>query len=396
MENEKAQTKCPKCGGENPDNTTFCNACGRRLTPRRQKAKRTDVKLSGAAVLSFVCSLIALVFFLPGLFAIMRPGALNPKSDFVDSVACVSILAGGLGMLLSITAFAYISISGGRVAGRGFAAIGAVLPPLLIFVLFWHNIGRWRASISPSMVCGTNLSGIGKAMLIYSNDYDDKLPLAGGVNANWAQRIPNWSAENRFRAFGTSAEGQGGVGTISSCFYLLVKYAEVSPRAFICLSESKIRPFDPAKYEVQDRDLFELWDFGPQPWKHCSYSYHMPFGPYALTTSSDPAMAVTADRNPWMDSPFVGYRKDFSKFEPDGNRKAVEAGNTTSHYGDGQNVLYLDSHVNFEKKPYAGVNDDNIYTYWDGEDIRRGEPPVMGSQPQGRLDSLLVHDPPLR
>ena len=28
--------------------------------------------------------------------------------------------------------------------------------------------------------CGTNLSGIGKAMLIYANDYQDELPKAGG------------------------------------------------------------------------------------------------------------------------------------------------------------------------------------------------------------------------
>jgi hypothetical protein len=396
MENQTAPTKCPKCDRQNPDNATFCNACGRRLTPRRQKTKRTDVKLSGAAVLSFVCSLIALVFFLPGLFAIMRPGVVNPKSGFVDSVACVSVLAGGLGILLSITAFVYISISGGRVGGRGFAAIGGVIPPVLIVVMFWHNIGRWYASMPPTIICGTNLSGIGKAMLIYSNDYDDKLPLAGGVNANWAQRIPNWSAENRFRAFGTSAEGQGGVGTISSCFYLLVKYCDVMPKQFICVSDCGVKPFDPAKYGGGDRDFVELWDFGPEPWKHCSYSYHMPFGQYALGTSDDPGMAVAADRNPWIDSPFVGSRKDFSKFEPERGREALRAGNAIGHRGDGQNVLFLDSHVSFEKKPYVGVNDDNIYTFWDGEDIRRGMPLVMGSQPQGRLDSLLVHDPPVR
>ena len=38
------------------------------------------------------------------------------------------------------------------------------------------------------------------------------------------------------------------------------------------------------------------------------------------------------------------------------------------------------------------VIEDNIYTYRDGEDIRRGAPPELGSQPQDRLDSLLVHD----
>jgi len=387
---------CPKCNRQNPDDARFCNACGRRLAPRRERTKRIDVKLSGAAFLSFVFSLIALVCFVPGLIAIMEPGMLNPRSDLVNDIACVSILAGGLGILLAITAFVYISISGGRVTGRGFAAIGAAIPPVLIVVMFWHNIGRWYASTSFRMVCGTNPSGIGKAMLIYSQDYDDRLPLAGSANANWAQRIPDWSAENRFRAFGVSPEGQGGVGTISSCFYLLIKYAEVKPEQFICRGDAGAKSFMPAKYDVQDRELIELWDFGPEPWKHCSFSYHMPFGQHALTTSSEPGMAVAADRNPWIDSPCVGYRRDFRKLDPDGERKAVRAGNTVCHSGEGQNVLFLDSHVGFEMLPLCGINDDNIYTFWDGDDIRRGIRPVPGSQPQDRNDSLLVHDPPLR
>lgn len=388
--------ECPKCGRENPDDARFCCSCGCALAQAAGATGRVNVRISSAAVASFICSLIALACFVPGLIAIIDPGVLDPRSDLVNDAACFSILAGGVGLISAIVAFAFMSGSGGRVTGRGFAVMGGAIPPILIVVLFLYNIGRWGPTTSVRMVCGTNLSGIGKAMLIYSNDYDDKLPLTGGVSANWAQRIPNWSAENRFRAFGISADGQGGVGTISSCFYLLVKYAEMTPKSFKCWSEPKARPFDPAKYKVRDRDLIELWDFGPEPWKHVSYSYHMPFGQYALTTSSEPGMAVAADRNPWIDSPFVGYRKDFSKFDPGGDRKALRAGNTIGHHGDGQNVLFLDSHVNFEKTSSVGVNDDNIYTFRDGDDIRRGKRPIPGSQPQDRLDSLLVHDPPLK
>ena len=67
-------------------------------------------------------------------------------------------------------------------------------------------------------------------------------------------------------------------------------------------------------------------------------------------------------------------------------------GNAYQHQNDGQNVLFLDSHVSFEKRPYCGVNDDNIYTFWDGGDIRRGTPPFRGVEPADRVDSLLVHD----
>src|SRR5512146_3323441 len=81
------------------------------------------------------------------------------------------------------------------------------------------------------MVCGTNLSGIGKAMLIYANDYEDELPRAGGRESKWGS-LKDWAAANRNAAYGvTPGTGAGGAATISSCFYLLVKYAEVTPKS---------------------------------------------------------------------------------------------------------------------------------------------------------------------
>ena len=53
----------------------------------------------------------------------------------------------------------------------------------------------------------------------------------------------------------------------------------------------------------------------------------------------------------------------------------------------------MDAHVSFEKLSFCAVNDDNIYTYWDGEDKVRGTPPALGSQPADPCDSLLVNDP---
>jgi prepilin-type N-terminal cleavage/methylation domain-containing protein len=246
------------------------------------------------------------------------------------------------------------------------------------------------------MVCGTNLSGIGKAMLIYANDYDDELPRAGGRNSTWAGSIPQWLADNRFTAYGLNpANGSGGQAAITSSFYLLVKYAEVTPKSFVCKSDSGTTEFKPAEYNAGDRELIDLWDFGPEPTKHCSYSYHMPYGLYALTTSSEPGMAVAADRNPWITSPAAEGKEPglLSSYNPTGGREAINVGNAIAHQEDGQNVLFMDSHVSFEKKPFCGINDDNIYTYWDGGDIRRGGLPIPGaSEPKDRLDSFLVHD----
>ena len=65
----------------------------------------------------------------------------------------------------------------------------------LLMGILMPALARVR-QIAFRMVCGTNLSGIGKAMLIYSNDYDDELPRAGGRNSVWGGRIPQWLADN--------------------------------------------------------------------------------------------------------------------------------------------------------------------------------------------------------
>jgi len=236
---------------------------------------------------------------------------------------------------------------------------------------------------------------VGKAIIIYANDYDGALPRAGGRNSQWSMMIPNWMANNRFSAYGLAPDGSGGQATITSSFYFLVKYTEVPPRSFICPGDSGATEFKPSEYGAGDKELIDLWDFGPMPSKHCSYSYHMPYGLYALTTSSEPGMAVAADRNPWINSQ-AAKGKDAAllySYNPDGGREAVKIGNTIAHEEEGQNVLFLDGHVSFEESPCCGIDNDNIYTFWTGGDIRRGGYPLPGAtESNGKLDSFLVNE----
>ncbi|MHC4486292.1 MAG: hypothetical protein ACYS4T_13950 [Planctomycetota bacterium] len=292
-------------------------------------------------------------------------------------------------------------LKNGRVCESRFTLVELLVVIAIIALLMgilMPALARVR-QIAFRMVCGTNLSGIGKAMLIYSNDYDDELPRAGGRNATWSGRISNWLADNRFAAFGVGPDGSGGVGTITSSFYLLVKYAEVTPKSFICKGDSGTNEFKPADDGAGERELIDLWDFGLEPLKHCSYSYHMPYGLYALTTSSEPGMAVAGDRNPWIASPAAEAQPFPSDgtgqtFIPEGSREQINVGNALAHQKDGQNVLFMDSHVGFEKTSYCGINDDNIYTFWQpGTDVRMGSQPLPGaSEPADRLDSFLVND----
>jgi prepilin-type processing-associated H-X9-DG protein len=233
---------------------------------------------------------------------------------------------------------------------------------------------------------------IGKAIQTYANDYDGKFPRSGGKNTLWASSIRDWKAADRYSAYGLSENGNGGQANISSCFYLLVKYADAAPKTFVCPGDMRTTEFKLVYVKVVDKKLTDLWDFGPNPDFHCSYSYHMPFSRYSLTTSSEPGMAVTADRNPWTDSPAAIAKQFPGLYNPDGGRESVKYGNAITHEEEGQNVLFVDGHVGFENKAFCGINNDNIYTYWDGGDIRIGTKPVVGSESQDRRDSLLVHN----
>ena len=219
------------------------------------------------------------------------------------------------------------------------------------------------------MTCGTNLAGIGKAMLIYANDHEDELPKAGGRTNTWSPKIPNWMAPTRNQAFGMANKYGNGTTTVTSSFYLLIKYAEVTPKQFVCKGETDTKAFDlssitgsiatPAGF-----DLTSAWDFGPTTTSaYCSYSYHFPFAKYSLTNSSAPTMAVAADRNPWIADSTIKFTDFLPDEEPyNGTGDQARLGNAAAHQGEGQQVMFLDSHVEFAKRAYCGTEQDNIYT----------------------------------
>jgi prepilin-type N-terminal cleavage/methylation domain-containing protein/prepilin-type processing-associated H-X9-DG protein len=248
----------------------------------------------------------------------------------------------------------------------------------LLMGILMPALARVR-QIAYRLYCGTNLSGIGKAMLIYAGDYDDELPrqgLAYGVVNN----VPPTTS-----------------GTITSCFYKLVKYAEVTPKSFLCRGDTGVTQFVDSTV-----DLTDLFDFGAEPTKHCSYTYHDPYPGTAgtgfpLTTSSDPGMAVAGDLSPWFARPerpaYVFPNKTTAYpngFKPLGSREEIKLGNSWAHQDDGQNILFADGHTNFEKTSACGVNEDNVYTIGDNPMGTVGAPPAAA--PASRTDSWLVSD----
>ena len=265
----------------------------------------------------------------------------------------------------------------------------------LLMGILMPALARVR-QIAYRLHCGTNLSGIGKAMLIYSNDFDDELPQAGLKDSVWTATIPNWRNVSQTEAFSSS---RGSAASITSSFFLLIKYAEVTPKSFLCKGDSKIKRFRLSETDLANTgaELIDCWDFGPTPQAHCSYSYHSTFGTVGLTSSSNPGMAMAADPNPWLNSPAFKARPntpDWCEFDPGGEKPKIKLGNARTHQEDGQNVVYVDGHVDFEKSSACGVNGDNVFTKWGSapEEKQKGVRAEPGDAPEGRGDSLLLTD----
>jgi len=267
-----------------------------------------------------------------------------------------------------------------------------VIPIVVFLVIALTNRSR---RIPPGIICGTNLKGMANAFNIYAFDYDNKYPVQGAGTHTWGTTTTGWDDPQK------DWSKSDGTMTVASSLYLLVREADVSPKSFIC-PKSDEREF----VNKTAHDIVELWDFGPEPARHVSYSYQFPYGKFPSTGVTRPENAIMADRNPWFDNKLTrssiekesmeSYLDKVSLIDPDDNSKwKQQIGNTQPHDREGQNVLFNDGHVEFTKTPDVGFEGDNIYTISGKaqEDKRRGIAPTADNiDAFDENDSLLVND----
>lgn len=284
----------------------------------------------------------------------------------------------------------------------------------MLLAILMPALGKVR-QLAQRIMCGTNLGGLGKAMLTYATDDKyESYPISGKATTIWAkgdgtaEGVDSWNWNNP-NVYSLSPPDAFLSSTLASNLYLLVKFADVSPDQFICPG-SDLKKFELSKYTITTfpgvKGFTDVWDFGSSnddiPDKsrgkgHNSYAYQLPLrlvaagpSPYPIATTSNPARAIAADRNPfWQD---ITTAKTYGwtagtpgKVTPD----TIPLGNATYHQTDGQNVLFADQHVKFEKIANCGVEMDNIYTVWGtatltaddaGEKIKQcGKTPGTGS-----------------
>ena len=203
------------------------------------------------------------------------------------------------------------------------------------------------------VVCASNVGGIVKAMATYSQtDETGRFPRAGLMRGPWGPVAPGaWLAATPADAFGSSAP-------VTASLYLLANQDFITTKQVICKSDTEATEWELTKEPgyVQGLDYWKVWDFGEVPFTHVSYAYHMPYSymygtsltNQMLTGSREPGLAVVADRSPGfsatMEDPITRH-----------------GGNSMTHGQEGQNVAFLDTHVDFVKTPACGISLDNIY-----------------------------------
>ena len=263
----------------------------------------------------------------------------------------------------------------------------------LLMSILMPALARVR-QVAYRTLCGTNLSAIGKLMLVYSNDNEEDYPFAGGPKSLWSTTgdIADAFGENQLKAFGGNVSNPV---TVTSSFYLLIKYADGTAKQFVCKGDGakvfKLSDFGsavPDDFEIED-----AWDFGDgvrgNPGEYCSYAYHMPYYQvknvpgFPIGVTSKPNSPLCSDRNPYLDKNLSDEDLEGPKWDTTTDPPSYSApdgkGNCAAHQRDGQNVLFNDSHVYFQTYPNCGINNDNIYLHWttddpDDEDRQVGTP----------------------
>jgi prepilin-type N-terminal cleavage/methylation domain-containing protein len=287
----------------------------------------------------------------------------------------------------------------------------------LLMSILMPALSRVRG-LAQQVVCGSHLASIGKALMMYANDYHDQYVRAGGPDSQWGATT-NWQAATEVLAYGGTSPSNK--ATIGACLYYLIKYADVSPKTFICGGDVGAKEFKLADHSnnFQTQDIMLAWDFGL--WnattmdilEHYSYAYQYPFvrtvipaGYFPINSLSDAGIVIMADKSPYMVmTPDTTWNNGLNPYWYRGDGGSVEKerwGNSPNHKKDGQNILFNDCHVSFEREPYCGFDSDNIYSYYSGTtttpDKQKGSIPAssrcfnINFFARTKTDSVLINE----
>ncbi len=294
---------------------------------------------------------------------------------------------------------------------------------LLISILL-PSLSRAR-ELAKRAVCSSNLRGVGTGMQIYANENDDWFPQSWYREPQSVdQTQPNMTSVT-FKGYlayqytmRTTTDGTGpGTEQVhpSRSMFLLVVGANCTPKQFICTSSGETE--DVLRNNAEGTETaaapgVNRFDF--RGYNNVSYGTQLMYGNRGKPRISlDPRMPISADKGPYFQSGQPAddgslpdsYRSDgetdglpdFAESEGDDILRVTadrwRPYNSRNHNGEGQNVLFVDGHAVFEKKPIVGVNNDNIFTGTDGWEIENsllGMKPTDEFGPWSNTDTVIV------
>ena len=207
--------------------------------------------------------------------------------------------------------------------------------------------------------CKSNLKQLGLGLLMYSDNYGGAFPTGQKNTDGFDKPLANltilWSQgyvkDPKVFECPSASWQAGGIG-VNQTFTLGIGYAAAWEEGSPTLAGSS----SAFAYDSQKRD------------------------------DSDPMLAVMADRQYGMDD--LQYDWDFQAHKWTKDYDFTTTGidnaspfdcNSPNHTYEGQNVLFVDGHVEWKPTPLVGPNGDNIY-YWDKTDpTTESVPKIIGS-----------------
>ncbi|MHC4463913.1 MAG: hypothetical protein ACYS30_21135 [Planctomycetota bacterium] len=298
------------------------------MSEAETKAEGQKPKTSKLAILSLISGIASftVLFIIPlagvvikHYFRIANFNLTNPRIILptVLSVSICSIIVGSIGLKK-------VGKSNGLISGKNIARAGLFISapvllcaslPLWVMFTFHGPDGR----ITKEVICGVNLSGLGKAMLLYANDYDDKYPTA----EKWCD--------------------------------LLIAYVEVNPKQLVCKgSDAKIGESSYAmnknvvgkKVTEIPEDVVVLFEtnFGKNP-----------AGRQGLLGNREWYKVLKSFGGRWDLKRLKKYRPSTRVHKLRWNKYGgPEILTTKNHKGKGCNILFNDSRVEFVKTERLG------------------------------------------
>jgi prepilin-type N-terminal cleavage/methylation domain-containing protein/prepilin-type processing-associated H-X9-DG protein len=243
--------------------------------------------------------------------------------------------------------------------------------------------------------CQSNLSQMGKALLLYSNENKGAFPRTKADTAAPTLSFTNGGAGDTDPFVSANVPNN----SIPGAMFLLIRTQDMTTEVFTCPSGTAEKDLM-NNLAATSRSNF-TGDAGLVI-KNVSYSF---LNVYPTTTatglgyktfitafSSD--FAIAADLSPGSSTNRAGADTNLSSAVVGAARSIMIRANSKNHDQDGQNVLYADGHAEFQQTALCGTQNDHIYTANGGTatQLSTTGASVAGSDPTHAADSVLCID----